>query len=208
MPKALSILKALLITAAILGIPYLGMPPLPTLEKQAKETLQHYNARYTLAQAETLLYSTKYTFQRWRGIAKLNSFIKKATPEWQAHALVMLFEYHRYRGVRPAEWQSRTWHEPLPRGDVEKAAAAALRLNKIAPERAANLLAEFIIYPVTVPAIPAEAIDVVRTQAESGNPLATKAMATYCTDDRFWHPCSAAEKTKWQNNTRRLNGTE
>jgi len=208
MSKALSILKAILITTVILGIPYLGMPPLPNLEKKPEETLQHYNARYTFAQAEALLYDAKYTFQRWRGVAKLNDFIKNAASEWQAHALTMLFEYYRYDGLRPDEWQSRNWHEPLARNHVEKAAAAAIRLNKIAPERAAKLLAEFIIYPVTVPAIPQEAIDIVRTQAEHGHSLSIKAMATYCTDDRFWHPCTLEEKAKWQNAISHLNESE
>ena len=108
-----------------------------------------------------------------------------------------MFEYYRFHGLPRTAWLNRSWHEPLPRDYVEKAGQAALRLSAFAPDKAVELLAEFIIYPVTVPAIPDEAIQLVRKAAEADNTQAIKAMRVYCTDERFWNPCPADETAMW-----------
>ena len=185
----------LILGAAVI---YLTYPPTPVLKQQPNETIAQYSLRYELEQAKPFLYEWKYLGQRWRGTSRLNEMAEEAPLEYKIKALTELFEYYRYDGLPKAAWLTRSWHEPLPRKQVEKASKAALRLAEIAPEKAAELMAEFIIYPVTVPAIPDEAIDLVRTQAEAGMPIAVEAMATYCTADRYWHPCTTEEKTKWQ----------
>lgn len=188
----------LIAVAGLVGLVYLGWPASPDIEQQPDETPQHFAYRYQLKQADAYLYNTKFIGQRWRGTRILNTLAEKAPSPYNINALTTLFEYHRFHGLHRTEWLNRSWHEPLPRGYVENAADAAIRLAEIAPEKAADLLAEFIIYPVTVPALPKEAIELVRKAAEKGTTQAIKAMRVYCTDDRFWHPCSSEETEKWK----------
>lgn len=182
------------------GVVYLIYPPTPTLDHATySESPQQYALRYDLAQAEAFLYETKFIGQRWRGLNRLDAIIEEGDTFEKEQALTAKFKYYRYHGQREDRWLHKSWHEPLPRDYVEKASEAALKLNDIAPKKAAELLSAFIIYPVTVPAIPDEAVDIVRDAAESDVPEAVKAMHVYCTDDRFWHPCSKEETRKWVN---------
>lgn len=200
MPSLRKLTLAAMGTAAFCGAIYLALPPFPKLDQQPNETAQHFAERYAYTQADHMLYQPKYMFQRWRGVNRMHKLAGSTNNvALKAQIYTNLFEFYRFNGLRRSDWALRSWHEPLPRNEVEKAADAALNLAKVAPEKAVELLAEFIIYPVTVPAFPESAVNIVRSAAENGNKQAIKAMETYCTDDRFWHPCSVQERTKWQN---------
>lgn len=186
-----------LVLIAIMGAIYLVWPAQPKLEQQPEETTQHFEYRYLLAKANAYLYDGKFIGQRWRGTHILDDIATKASAPYNISALTALFEYYRFHGLPRTVWLNRSWHEPLPRDYVEKAGEAALRLAEHAPDKAVELLAEFIIYPVTVPAIPEDAIQLVREAAQQDNTQAIKAMRVYCTDERFWNPCPADETALW-----------
>ncbi|GEM_PF-6402846 len=189
-------LKAIVLIA-MMGVIYLVWPAQPDLEQQPEETAKHFEYRYQLAKADAYLYDSKFIGQRWRGTHILDEIATKAPRPYNISALTSMFEYYRFHGLPRTAWLNRSWHEPLPRDYVEKAGKAALRLSAFAPDKAVELLAEFIIYPVTVPAIPEEAIQLVRNAAEADNTQAIKAMRVYCTDERFWNPCPADETAMW-----------
>ena len=187
--------SALIIMAALV---YLTYPPTPLLQKAEGETLAQYDIRYEVAQAKAFLYETKYIGQRWRGLNWLDDLAASDSQTAKQQALLAKFEYFRYHGQPKNEWLNKSWREPLPRPYLEKAINAAEELAETNKPLAADLLAELIVYPVTVPVFSEEAVNIVRDRAEAKQPMPIFAMITYCTDDRFDAPCDDAEKQKWK----------